>query len=324
MPQLNFGEARTCLPTSLGRTFISRESFHPISVYKGIISGEALRLRRLNSNDDNYQVALSNLADKCTRSNFDEKLIKSMLDKIEREDIGQVEALKPRTVKNAKNMVIWATQVPKLRSVPTKYQNLVAGDYKLTTVFTKPNNLQQLLPACRYRRILNPTVNNYTGGTSGCGNCKLCGKRGSKRSMIKETNMTYDSSNTKKLIIRQALNCKDYGIYQLRCRQCILEKRPVTATYVGLTSRKFSERFSSHRSNFKNNITTDNTDKYALAIHYKKQHSNLQSLPELEEAYDLVYVEKPDLRSLKEAEDKWKHLSKATINIQRMITPNIH
>lgn len=188
--------------------------------------------------------------------------------------------------------------------------------------------MQQVLPACRYRRILNPPSNpndnsNNSKGTYGCGNYKLCGKRGAIRSMINSTNTTYDSSNSKTLQIRQNLKCTDYGIYQLRCRQCILEKRTVTATYIGLTSTRFNTRFNTHRSNFKNNITTENSDKYALALHYKKQHK-LQNLPTLEEAYDLVFLESPPMNMLKEAEDKWKHLSKATINIQKMITANIH
>lgn len=248
-----------------------------------------------------------------------------MINEIKKNDSGQVEALKPKNQEKSKNMVIWSTQVPQLRKIPSKYQNLIAGDHKLTTVFTKPSNLQQSLPACRYRQILNPPSKaSEISGTTGCGNCKLCGKRGAKRSMLQITNTTLDSSNSRNLQLRQSLTCSDYGIYQLRCTQCIREKRKITATYVDLTSTQFNKRFNTHRSNFKNNISTENSDKYALALHYKNQHSQLQNLPELEEAFNLVYLEKPPLKQLKEAEDKWKHLSKATINIQKMITVNIH
>lgn len=172
---------------------------------------------------------------------------------------------------------------------------------------------------------MNPQKNQEVSkGTYGCGRCKLCGKFGAKRKMLNESNTTYDSSNSKILQIRQPITCTDYGIYQLRCTQCILEKKRVTATYIGLTSTQFNKRFNTHRSNFKNEITTDNSDKYALALHYKHHHKQLQKLPELEEAYELIYLEKPPLHQLKETEDKWKHLSKATINIQKMITANIH
>ena len=91
-----------------------------------------------------------------------------------------------------------------------------------------------------------------------------------------------------------------------------------------MTSTQFNTRFNNHRSNFKNNISIEQSDKYALAIHYRKSHNQLQPLPQLEEAYELVFLEKPDTRNLKVCEDKWKHLTKSTINIQKMITPNIH
>lgn len=318
-------------PTALGRTFLSGESFHPVHIYKGIIAGEALRLRRLNSTNEYYDLALDNLKEKCIRSNFDSNLVTSMIQKIKNNDLGQTEALRSKKRTDDKKMLIWASQVPQLRKVPDKYQKLIAGaqETKLTTIFTKPNNLHQSLPACRYRRILNPPKNTTTdgsvnGGTIGCGKCKLCGKYKAKRCMVQNTNSTLDSTNTRTLKIRQSLTCRDYGIYQLRCRQCIAEKRPITATYIGLTSNEFSKRFGTHRQNFKSNINADNSDKYALALHYKKCHHELERLPELEEAYDLVYLERPEMNKLKEAEDKWKHLSKATINIQKMITPNIH
>lgn len=105
-------------PTALGRTFLSGESYHPISVYKGIISGEALRLRRLNSTNEGYHLALKNLADKCSRSNFDATLTESMIDKIKTEDTGQIQTLK------SKNQKKWLSGLHRYQNLDTPPKNI--------------------------------------------------------------------------------------------------------------------------------------------------------------------------------------------------------
>ena len=103
------------------------------------------------------------------------------------------------------------------------------------------------------------------------------------------------------------------------------EKRSSIGTYVGMTTTKFSTRFSGHRQNFKINIKDTNNDNYALAGHYKNFHNikNTNQLPKFEDAYELNFIEEPEPSQVRQCEDKWRLKLEADINIQKMITPNV-
>ena len=53
--------------TAKDRCFLNGASHHPTSVYKSIVFGEAVRLRRLNERKSDYLKSLVNLKDKCFR-----------------------------------------------------------------------------------------------------------------------------------------------------------------------------------------------------------------------------------------------------------------
>ena len=51
---------------------------------------------------------------------------------------------------------------------------------------------------------------------------------------------------------------------------------------------------------------------------------NSLQLPNFESAYELNFLEEPPADRLSEMEDKWKHILKPDINIQAMVTSEIH
>ena len=51
-------------PTALDRTFLNGKSFHPAHQFKSIVFSEAVRLRRLNENHDEYLASLERLRKK--------------------------------------------------------------------------------------------------------------------------------------------------------------------------------------------------------------------------------------------------------------------
>ena len=315
-------------PTAKGRKFLSGDSFHPNHIFKGIIGGESKRLRRLNSTDDGWFESLRNLELKCNRSGFNAEMTAEMILKIRENDVGQEQALQLSEKDESTNDVIWATSIPnKLLGISNQQHKLLEKDAKLTAVYKKPPTLHSQIPACHHRKILNPPKNqtNQTG-TQPCGKCKCCtNKFGAVAVMIKtqNTNKVYSSTGTE-FTLKAALNCKDSGIYQLRCRECLKENRKKAGVYVGMTIKNFNTRMSGHRSNFKNNIdVNDQSDKYALARHYKEKHKNLRVLPTFEEAYELNFLEQPLAGKIREAEDKWSHKLGANINVQKMVTAKV-
>ena len=66
-------------PTAVNRLFLNGQSYHPTNVYKSIIFGESIRLRRLNEKNCNYLKAIEQLQSKCLKSGFGRKLVQSMI-----------------------------------------------------------------------------------------------------------------------------------------------------------------------------------------------------------------------------------------------------
>ena len=70
-------------PTAIDSTFLNGGSFHPPHVYKGIIVGEGIRLRRLNETDVGYQKSITRLKEKCIKSGFKNFIIEDAFKIIE-------------------------------------------------------------------------------------------------------------------------------------------------------------------------------------------------------------------------------------------------
>ena len=61
--------------TAINRTYINGRSYHPRSIYKSIVFGESIRLRRLCERDCDYLEALKLLKDRCIKSHFCKGLV---------------------------------------------------------------------------------------------------------------------------------------------------------------------------------------------------------------------------------------------------------
>ena len=68
-------------PTALNRTFLHGKSHHPISVFKSIVFGEAMRMRRLNESNEHFQDSLERLRSKCLKSNFNNEVVNNIIEK---------------------------------------------------------------------------------------------------------------------------------------------------------------------------------------------------------------------------------------------------
>ena len=66
-------------PTAKTRTFLNGRLHNPIHVIKAITTGEAIRMRCLNENDEYYIASLERLQQKCNRSDFDEKITSEII-----------------------------------------------------------------------------------------------------------------------------------------------------------------------------------------------------------------------------------------------------
>ena len=55
--------------TAINSTFLNGKSFHPLSTFKAIITGEEKRMKRLNERSEDYYKSFKKLKTKCIASN---------------------------------------------------------------------------------------------------------------------------------------------------------------------------------------------------------------------------------------------------------------
>ena len=258
-------------------------------------------MKRLNERKPEYEESIAKLKEKCSRSNFDKKLINETiknLHKCENEDERSTKKNKNKNI-HGREKVVWATQFKNLIKLDKKEKELAP---KAAVTYCKPETLGNLLK--NYKKIANNNNNENTKpGSKKCKKCGLCGHHGKLENMVLETD-GFNLENGEKIQIKQNLNCKSYGIYGARCKTC-------GDFYVGQTMRSFSQRWNSHRSYWNKMIKGNNwkqedqadknekrKDEQALFYHFIKKHKNLiNNNLNLTKAYELLFLENTNLQT---------------------------
>ena len=297
-------------PTAINSTFLNGKSFHPLNIFKGIISGEEKRMKRLNERNEDYQESLNKLKNKCIKSNFNLKVIETQFQKIQIKNSITNENITP--IENKKNEnIYWTSQFKKLLKL-TKEENKLFPLGKIS--FTKPANLGQLFNT-------SSAIAKHRKAFSGrkCNNCSLCGNHGGYSNMIYEKDSITIHKN-KSIKIKPNLNCKSYGIYAAICIRC-------GENYVGQTKNNFSIRWNQHRHNwkkFKSNFSTgDISDESALFRHYYLKHSDGLIDLGIDGAYKVAFIDQPNVHDLDYKEQFWIDKLNSKINLAKTPYSNL-
>ena len=207
--------------TAKDRYFLNGASHHPTSVYKSIVFGEAVRLRRLNERKSDYLKSLVNIKDKCFRSNFNQKMTENML-KIAKYWEDRFEP------KHKKNRIVWATQFTKLLQLSNQEKKL---KLKAAIVYKNPTTLATKLT--NYKKLSQILPNTDNRSSYPCANkCALCGNIKNYKNIVKTVDSIISHSNSQKFNLKQHFTCKNYGIYVAECKFCKMQ-------YVGQTKINF-------------------------------------------------------------------------------------
>ena len=288
--------------TAINSTFLNGKSFHPLSTFKAIITGEEKRMKRLNERSEDYYESLKKLKTKCIASNFNLKLTEDQFEKILK---GKENENKPVKEKINEN-IYWSSQFKKI----LKFTNEESKLFPLGKVaFTKPANLRQLLN--NYSQIAKEQQQKKTISKK-CKKCALCGNHGQHKNMVLDKEVLTIQGKTIKL--KSNLNCKSFGIYVAVCTNC-------DSNYVGQTKNSFSNRWTAHRANW-NKLKSkfkeeDISDECALYRHYYFNHkNNLQNL-NFNDAYKVAFLEQPSYQNLDYKEHFWMNKLKSDINLAK-------
>ena len=291
-------------PTAKNRVFVNGKSHHPRSIYKSIVFGESIRLRRLCERDNDYLEAIKSLKDKCLKSCFCKALVEDMINiTVEWKDRFGPPMKKAREIND--NISVWTTNFPKLLKLTEKEREL---NPNVLVAYKRPQTMAALLTNYKIQAHENSVA---IGGSHPCGKCLLC-NRGGVGGMVKKTNLI-ESKSGKTIELKKNLNCKSFGIYAAKCNVC-------GEHYVGQTITSFSQRWCSHRHNWKNMTTSETNDRAALKLHYANKHPT--SKKTFEEAYSIIFTDSTSNHTnLDYLESKWVNLLQASININKTILP---
>ena len=269
-------------------------------------------MRRLNETQVGFIESLERLRKKCYNSNFNMKMVKDILDKAKT----WVIRFKPDNTQNYVSKstfntqsLIYATSFPKPLALTKKEKEL---NPLSKIIYKKPATLRDVLT--NYKNIslnLQPSSSGH-GLSSPCGHCALCGNHGKHKNMVATTSVISTNFGSN-FILKQNLNCTNFGIYAAHCNICF-------EFYVGQTKNRFSTRWTGHRHSWKNNISIG--DNAALLNHYYHKHPNhFKPKSFLSDYFTVIFLEQPPIHLLDICESRWINKLNATINIQTTILP---
>ena len=268
------------------KQFLNYTSNHPKHVKDAIPYSQALRYRRIISDNNKLTEELNLLTDKFLRAGFPEKLLTEQISRIKNINRNQIldkttttTAFKmslpliinyhcnidPHIIKSTiqqsgiNSLVL--TQISLKNSNRKKIQLIYKRNTTLSNVLTRnslitdPINILTDLDGNQTQTI------NINNGTTPCGHprCLCC-------QSIDTKNTYTDYNNTHTYPINNKFNCNSNNvIYMISCTRCY-------KNYIGITERKLKDRLNNHRHTIKNKYQT------AIGIHFNTPGHNSKHL----------------------------------------------
>ena len=228
--------------------FLHFSSCHPYHTKKGIPYGQALRIRRICSEDNCFESRVSDLKRWLLSRAHKEDVINSQIDKARRFDRDALLSDVNQRVNDPNKIYLVVTYHPalskKLYDILRDNHNILHTDEEHRRVFSE-------VPMVSFRRAKTikdvlvrsklKTVDFQPGSCNKCNrsNCDV-------DSLLDDSNTFTNAEGDRVFHLRKGfLNCKSkFVVYKLRCRTCGLQ-------YVGSTITQFNLRINNYKSQFK-------------------------------------------------------------------------
>ena len=230
--------------------YLHSSSCHRYHTKTGIPYGQALRLRRIISNDDKFEARCTDLKNWLTKRGFEEKMVASQIEKAKIKD--RVELLEQQKAISTFDGPILA-----LRYHPLLSSNVHGIIKNLHIILESTEELKGVfkeLPRVTYRRAKNlkdnlvratlptPFDENQEAGSKGCKHqrCLTCLN-------VQTTDKFVNSCGSRDFRIRKGPhNCNTANVvYLLRCKTCGIQ-------YVGSSKPPFRQRFNNYATQHRN------------------------------------------------------------------------
>jgi hypothetical protein len=240
--------------------YLNAKSCHPNHVIKNIPKGQFIRLRRICSEDRDFDVHASRMTSFFLSRGYNEKHLERARTEVRRLQRKDLLNKTKEPTRGDPHSIMVCTWHPKLRTLPSvlnKNHTILESDAKLckifnerpTIAFRRKKNLANIL--CR-NDVKDHVEEEYP--TKAC-KCQLC------RILNSETDHITNQKNGLTLRIQPGGNCKSKGVvYALHCKKCQL-------LYIGHTKNDMTDRWGKHKHDVKHRPMQNE-----FATHCHKDH----------------------------------------------------
>ena len=191
--------------TATKRLFLNGNCYHPACIFKSIVFGESIRLRRLNETNELYLKDLESLKKKCVDSYFNKKVVENIINLAKT----WTDRFGPKPLnenKTTKPMLIWMSAFSNLLQLTAKEKSLV----QTTVMYKHPSTLASIL--ANYKKVAHSTTENTGQGRfQPCKRCALYGHFNHYKAMVHQI-ITITAANGKIFALKQTLDCSDYDM----------------------------------------------------------------------------------------------------------------
>ncbi|XP_071983960.1 uncharacterized protein [Engystomops pustulosus] len=258
-------------------SLLHAESAHIPSTIKGIPVGQFLRLKRICSNESNFEQQAEDLKERFLERGYSRRNIRRAYRRAKFTPRNELlcpneEKKRWKTVKEGNSTRLITTynnDWKRLTATISKYWPILHSDKNLSKLVSKRPKItarraQNLKDRLVHSHFIPEKTNPF--GTKGpkwgcfpCKNCKACEN-------IERCNTFWDQNHTKEFKITQYITCKTSGI--IYHATCLCGK-----IYIGLTTREFKLRVGEHLRDIENAKTEEHIEALkTLPRHFKVYH----------------------------------------------------
>ena len=230
--------------------YLHNTSYHPNQLKNNIPFGQALRLKKICTYEDDYHQSLQQMESSFLKRGYQRNHLINQFNKATNRTRQQLLIKTPvAKTNNLPFITTFHKNLPNIRSAINKHWNILKINPELEETF------QNTKPFLAYRR--NRNLKDLIGQTT-LNNNKVIRKKPKEKGkcrpcLTKSNNLccrqiqstsTFTSQQTKKTFtIFHNTTCKStFVIYLMECRKCHIQ-------YIGKTETAFNQRLNNHRSN---------------------------------------------------------------------------
>ena len=286
------------------QSYLHSQSYHPSSCKRSIAYSQALRIRRICTEDSEYSKHTAKLLDKLVERGYDKTLTQDQINKVFQTPRNELLSTNTKPVNNPNILAVtYNKNLPDLRKAIDDNWKTLSINSNIAPLFTdKPviafrrnRNLKQLL--CKHKLHNNKPIIRKE---KKLGRCQPCLSRANNKccKQMANTNHFTNRKNGRKFNIYHNLNCKSNNvIYLIECTLC--NHKP----YIGKSEPATNLRISNHRSDFKKQDSIPVDQHFSTPGHNFTTHARITLIEKLE---NTTYMTEEEVTTFLETrEDFW-------------------